>query len=104
MKRRSREKLPPIPSGNELLDMVWRDMKPNAVHIFEQLPADASDSWATVHGACEFLASVLRWDLAKLEFVATPSHSTMARLRKRGAAGLERQSRYQAHCIGAALK
>lgn len=81
MKRRTREKLPPVPSGTEVEDMEWRDMTPYAKAIFEMLPEGVEDDWATTNGAFTFWMSTLVRDRARREFDRTPAHSALWRMR-----------------------
>jgi len=43
MKRQAKERLPPIPSGREWLDVAWRDATAMAVPILESLPERVDD-------------------------------------------------------------
>lgn len=104
MKRRAKERLPPIPSGREWLDMAWRDATAMAVPILESLPEHVDDRWATADGIRAFIAALLRAELATQQLRTTAARSTLARTRERALRSMERLLTRQARAIAAALK
>lgn len=83
MKSRTNEKLPPVPSGTEVLDLSWRELTPWAGWLFENLPGNVSDSWASADGLYSFWMCTRERDRARREFRQTPIFSTVWRIRKR---------------------
>jgi len=104
MKRQAKERLPPIPSGREWLDVAWRDATAMAVPILESLPERVDDRWATTDGIRAFIAALLRAELARKELDTTAARSTLARTRERAQRSTERVLTRQARAIAAALK
>jgi len=95
--------LPPIPSGNEALDMLWRDTASTASDVFLTLPDDAADEWATPEGVGVFVRTLLRTGAARRELDRTAALSTLWSLRERV---LQRElvlGFEQAGCIAAAI-
>ena len=104
MKRRPKEKLPPIPPGGELLSMVWRDMTTQADAILRRLPPRADETWATADGIRAFFAALLMEHVAKEELARTVAGSTLLGLRRRERQRLGDRSSSCARCIAAALR
>lgn len=102
MKRRHREKLPPIPSGTEILDMEWREMTPYAEIIFEALPVGIADRWASAVGVHQFWVSTRACDRARCELERTATHSALWHMRDREAKRLAtRSDEFAANLLGA---
>lgn len=95
--------LPPVPLGNEALDMLWRDTASTASDVFLAFPASAPDTWATAEGVGVFVHTLLRECAARRELARTDERSTLWLLRHRalqreGLLGCE-----QAACVAAAI-
>lgn len=76
------EQLPDIPSGTELLDIIWRDLSPVASLFFADLPEDRDSSWATAAGIERFREATAAADRARQEAAATPPRSSLATSRR----------------------
>lgn len=96
-------KLPPAPSGDELLDLVWASYVHLAPHLFEGLPSGVNPKWATTKGVCAFWVLVLAIADAEAELDRTPLTSTLRRQRERRLQWLEQRSLECAGLICAAL-
>ena len=104
MKRRLREKLPPMPSGTELLDMQWRDLAPQARKLFADLPACTDESWATVAGIRAYATTLALRERGEQALASTPASSTLMRMRRREAERLDALANDQMLNIVTALK
>lgn len=104
MKRRLREKLPPMPSGTELLDMQWRDLAPQARKLFAVLPACTDESWATVAGIKAYATTLALRERGERALASTPASSTLMRMRRREAERLDALANDQTLNIVTALK
>lgn len=83
------EQLPDIPSGTELLDIVWRDLSPTTSLLLEVVPEDVEGSWATVVGVDRFWRAHIAAERARQALVNTPPDSCLIAIRKRAAQAAE---------------
>ena len=104
MKRRKREKLPPVPTGTEVEDMEWRELTPYAEAIFETLPKGVSEEWASTAGVFAFWRSMRRRDHACREFGRTPTNSSLWLMRVRQVKRLDAHMDKLAGMLVAALR
>lgn len=83
MKFLRRKKLPPAPTGTEVLDLVWASLVPLAPYLLNEGPTDADPAWAMVEALRSFWLLLQASDQAKRELDRTPETSTVRRLRER---------------------
>ena len=93
-RKSNRSKLPPPPTGFEILDLEWAAMAPRGEALLAELPLDASDSWGTEDGMLKFIYARRKVDRAAAELAATTA-PTLVRLRQRE---LQRNRRAQLDC------
>jgi hypothetical protein len=103
MKRFRRKKLPPPPTGAELLDLIWASQTPLAPYLLSDEPSGVDPAWATAKGIRGFWLLVQAYDQAKAELDRTPEASTLRQLRQRRLKRLAAQSGECAGLIFAAL-
>jgi hypothetical protein len=102
-KAKVKQALPPIPSGYETLDMLWRDMSVDARDILARLPTDVAAEWATVEAVGDFIATVLSELAAQRRLAMTNASSVMRLTREREVRRLFLLGRAQARAIAAAM-
>jgi hypothetical protein len=95
--------LPPVPTGNEVLDLLWRDTASLARQVFIALPHGASDEWATAAGVGMLDRTLMREDAARRELARTDAQSTLWLSRHRAWQCKVQLGREHAGCIAAAI-
>jgi hypothetical protein len=81
-RKSKKPKLPPPPTGFELLDMQWSAIAPRAEAYLALLPPSADESWGTEEGMLAFIYALHDVNVARAELDRTLG-LTLVRLRQR---------------------
>lgn len=87
------KRLPKVPTGFEVLDLMWSQMVPMAPGFLEVLPKSVDPVWGTRYGLLAVAAGLVQCEAAQAELQRTPAWTTLHRVRERRLKFLER--RYQ---------
>lgn len=75
-------KLPPAPTGYEIIDLEWAALGPKAGVLLKELPANVHKDWGTRYGALAYLLVRHKVSVATAELTRTRS-PTLIRIRER---------------------
>ena len=99
----SPKKLPEVPTGFELFDLLWSRFIPDAASYVAILPRSADPAWATAQGLRVVVVSLFKRWAASDELARTPNRSTLHPIRERALGALDRQYHGQTLTLIAAL-
>jgi len=101
LKRKKRSQLPPGPTGNEVLDLMWAAQMPLAEALLPLVEVDLG--WTSPERALRFAATVMLHNELEAEFRARPGGRIVMRARRRRVALLKKSMTVQTLQICAAL-
>lgn len=101
LKRKKKSRLPPGPTGNEVLDLLWAEQMPLAEALLPLVQADPA--WTSPESALRFAATVMLHNELEAELQARPGGRIVMRARQRRVALLRRSMTVQTLQICAAL-
>lgn len=101
LKRKKKPRLPPGPTGNEVLDLLWAEQMPLAEALLPFVEVDLA--WTSPECALRFAATVMLHNELEAEFQARPGGRIVMRARQRRVALLKRSMTVQTLQVCAAL-